>query len=579
MSRKTSVYALMVLTLALILIPGVNAEYPIEDVVVVQDLPDVMIAGSSYEIIITFENVAKKAIYPIVKITVISEPPIIGDDEIFIDEINLNGFDLMYTQESPGVFTTVEGTVAANSHNELSIILYTAVNLMPGAYTFEIDLMGEKIVEPRPRPVINILPVADAGPNRTVDLAQMVEFSGVNSTDPDGYLISWTWDFGDGTEASGVNVSHRYLMGGNYTVTLTVVDVRSGEDTDTCTITVRELVIPTPPLPPFFSNLIITPTELELGDNVTVSFDIMNPNDRTISYGFEMQIEMPIGEQLNLLVDVELEAHELKTVSRTIFPPSVGIYNVTVIGMTGSFTVEAPEIPLEPAEFVLSELEASPVEVEEGEDVTFSVLVQNIGEMAGTCTVEFEVDGETIGTQNVTVAAGSGRRAIVYYEALNAGIFQVSVGDLTETFTVLAPSEPEPEPLKPAEFVFSNLEITPDEDLNIIISVDVTNIGEETGSYSVELKLDGIAIDFEEVTLEGEASITISFELTRGEGTYEVEVEGLTGSFTIELPEEPPFWTSPGYVAGIVIVVTSAGAVIYYIWKSKLFSTISSEST
>ncbi|GAI11007.1 unnamed protein product, partial [marine sediment metagenome] len=47
--------------------------------------------------------------------------------------------------------------------------------------------------------VINKLPVAEAGSNQTADVGQFVEFSGINSTDPDGYLISWTWDFSTST--------------------------------------------------------------------------------------------------------------------------------------------------------------------------------------------------------------------------------------------------------------------------------------------------------------------------------------------------------------------------------------------
>lgn len=44
------------------------------------------------------------------------------------------------------------------------------------------------------------------------------------STDSDGNIVTWSWDFGDGESDSGESVSHRYAASGNYDVTLTVTD-------------------------------------------------------------------------------------------------------------------------------------------------------------------------------------------------------------------------------------------------------------------------------------------------------------------------------------------------------------------
>lgn len=568
MKRKTSTFTLMLLAITIALIPSVYAEYPIENMVIVQDLPGTLVAGNTYCMNLTFDNVAKETVALTIHITVTGED--LGFDEILINEVELNGAVLDCNEDEPGFFTA-EGVLTATSHNRLDITVSTKINLMPGNYTFEVDLLGEEMTEPRPpTPPINKLPIADAGPNQTVDVGQFVEFSGVNSMDIDNYLISWIWDFGDGTEASGVNVSHRYLMGGSYTATLTVRDTRGGEDTDTCTITVMEHVIPVPLLPPFLDNLTVIPSELELGDSVTISLDIMNPNDGAIGYGFAMEI----GD-LTLLVDVELEPYESKTVSRTVTPTAVGTHNVTVIGMTGSFIVKPTLIPLKPAEFVVSDLTITPeaFELGEGHDIyTFKVTVDvtNIGEREGTHTVDLLIDGLDFDWRTVTLGGGEST-PITFDVTSGVGSYTVEVDGLTGSFVL----KPYLIPLRPAEFAFSNLKITPgeeispDEELIITISVDMTNIGEESGNYTVKLKLDREVLDTEEVTLEGDASAVISFELTRGEGTYEVEVEDLTGSFTIDLAEEPPVSISPGYVAGMVIVVTSAGAVIYYLWKSK----------
>ncbi len=49
-----------------------------------------------------------------------------------------------------------------------------------------------------------------------------VDFDASASYDPDGTIVSYDWDFGDGTIASGVAPSHTYAAAGSYVVTLTV---------------------------------------------------------------------------------------------------------------------------------------------------------------------------------------------------------------------------------------------------------------------------------------------------------------------------------------------------------------------
>ncbi|MCU4140519.1 MAG: hypothetical protein MW690_000994 [Methanophagales archaeon] len=51
-----------------------------------------------------------------------------------------------------------------------------------------------------------------------------ITFDASASTDPDGSIVSYEWDFGDGETASGKVVTHAYSDAGSYTVTLTVTD-------------------------------------------------------------------------------------------------------------------------------------------------------------------------------------------------------------------------------------------------------------------------------------------------------------------------------------------------------------------
>jgi len=58
-----------------------------------------------------------------------------------------------------------------------------------------------------------------------------VLFQGWYSSDSDGSIVQYLWDFGDGMQGTGENASHVYLTPGVYKVSLTVVDDRNASDT------------------------------------------------------------------------------------------------------------------------------------------------------------------------------------------------------------------------------------------------------------------------------------------------------------------------------------------------------------
>ena len=66
-----------------------------------------------------------------------------------------------------------------------------------------------------------------------------VNFDGSGSSDPDGALASYAWDFGDGTGAAGVTAGHTYNTPGTYAARLTVTDDRGATATATLTVVAR----------------------------------------------------------------------------------------------------------------------------------------------------------------------------------------------------------------------------------------------------------------------------------------------------------------------------------------------------
>jgi PKD repeat protein len=85
-------------------------------------------------------------------------------------------------------------------------------------------------------------PTAEAGPDKTATVDQIVSFSAEDSYDnPSGWGIAvYEWDFGDGEHGGGITTVYSYRKPGNYTVTLRVEDWGENSDTDTLVVSVQE---------------------------------------------------------------------------------------------------------------------------------------------------------------------------------------------------------------------------------------------------------------------------------------------------------------------------------------------------
>jgi poly(hydroxyalkanoate) depolymerase family esterase len=87
----------------------------------------------------------------------------------------------------------------------------------------------------------NAVPTAEgrASPNSAAP-GETITFDASNSSDPDGSIASYEWDFDDGTTATGETVTHSYDGTGEKIVELTVTDDAGATGTDTVTVEVVE---------------------------------------------------------------------------------------------------------------------------------------------------------------------------------------------------------------------------------------------------------------------------------------------------------------------------------------------------
>ncbi|MET0065220.1 MAG: PKD domain-containing protein [Candidatus Thiodiazotropha sp.] len=78
----------------------------------------------------------------------------------------------------------------------------------------------------------NANPVANANGPYSGAVGDEISFSSSGSSDPDGTIESYSWDFGDGEGSSQDNPNHTYSVAGDYTVSLTVTDNDGASSTD-----------------------------------------------------------------------------------------------------------------------------------------------------------------------------------------------------------------------------------------------------------------------------------------------------------------------------------------------------------
>lgn len=112
-----------------------------------------------------------------------------------------------------------------------------------------------------------------------------VFFNASNSYDPDGTIISYTWDFKDGSTGNGQTISHTFTSNGSYNVKLTVADDEGVTDSTTKLITVTE-----PPNQSPIASFTASPDSgvvpLEVSFDASGSYD---PDGNIVSYAWDFK--------------------------------------------------------------------------------------------------------------------------------------------------------------------------------------------------------------------------------------------------------------------------------------------------
>jgi hypothetical protein len=184
----------------------------------------------------------------------------------------------------------------------------------------------------------------------------------------------------------------------------------------------------------------------------------------------------------------------------------------------------------------------------------------------------------TLGLNQTQLPANVSNVTMVYYDDVNGvwvpleyeaggpnGVAELTLSAPINHFSIYGVlAELAPTPTPPAHFIPSGLSIVPSVEKttfvtktgeSVTITANVANDGGQSGTYTVELKLNGETVDTKIVTLGAGQSQQVSFTWSGlNDGQYEVNVAGLSGTFTASRTIN--WWL-------IIVIIVAIGLIIW----------------
>jgi PKD repeat protein len=132
-----------------------------------------------------------------------------------------------------GSGTDTDGTVVAyawafGDGTTASGASATKVYDHPGTYAVTLTVTDDRGATGSATTSVEVAPAPNQAPAAVIGTPQVTDaravFDGSGSSDPDGSIVSYAWDLGDGTTSNGATAERTYGASGTYTVRLTVTD-------------------------------------------------------------------------------------------------------------------------------------------------------------------------------------------------------------------------------------------------------------------------------------------------------------------------------------------------------------------
>ena len=316
--------------------------------------------------------------------------------------------------------------------------------------------------------------------------------------------------------------------------------------------------LPAPPLDATkiqLTALTLDKTETLIGQPIKITVNVTNIGGEAGSYS----VNLIIDGNPNQVQTILLSAGETKTVEFVVSDAAEGAHSVTIGNIEERFTVLGT--------VELTDLAINRTEARVGEPLGISVKVTNRAEESGSYSVTLTINGTAFETKTLQLDAKASANTLFEVVEQTEGTYVFKIGSLNGTFRITSAAPPP----KPAEFQLTNLIIDPqvtDQSTPVTISIKVTNVGETTGSYPMDLKINDAVKESKTVQLAGGETTTATFTVTEAnKGTYAVAIGNLTGEFTVQGPSTikmsdlfvKPYEVWVGETVKIVATATNQG--------------------
>jgi PKD repeat protein/protocatechuate 3,4-dioxygenase beta subunit len=242
------------------------------------------------------------------------EIPEVGQTVTFDASTSIPGSGIIIRHKwSFGDGTYAIGKIVTHSYSSTGVYTVT-LNVTNSKGLWSIIQKQIEVVE-LPGPKAPIAKFTYTPQNPTVE--QEVTFNASDSYDPDGEIVAYSWDFGDGSFAESKIVTHYYTQEGSYKVTLTVIDNdgKIGSISQTVTV-VKPLDVP------------VETSGLVIKAMSPVDLVVIDPDYLVISKEFS-EIPDAVYREIDLNGDGSLDDYIF------IPEPKMGQYIITVIPEPG----------------------------------------------------------------------------------------------------------------------------------------------------------------------------------------------------------------------------------------------------
>ena len=263
-----------------------------------------------------------------------------------------------------------------------------------GNYTVTLTVMDDSGAINYTSAIITVLnrpPVASFTESaETAFTGEIIILNASHSFDLDGTVVGYFWDFGDGTNATGVLAEHSYLDNDYYNVSLTVTD----DDDAKGNITSTKTILNRAPIALFTESAEVVSIDEIIYFNASESYDLD---------GYVIDYFWDFGDGVNstgITVEHSYAGNGTYTVTLFVTDDDDAKGNITA-----AKTILHHDV-------AVTALSPSKTVVGEGFSLNVNVTIMNQGDFSETFNVTIYANTTSIATQNATLTAGNSTNLI-----------------------------------------------------------------------------------------------------------------------------------------------------------------------